>query len=186
MVEYSYICDKEDNMKRNLEWHDENGKATPLYRKWAGARRRCYNKHDRRYPLYGGRGIRMCDEWLMSFRTFAEWAYGHGYRTGLSLDRIDNDGNYCPENCRFVTMDEQKRNRRFCHRVTFNGREFRTLQEVADHIGIKQNTLTKRLSRGWPMELALSMRKFKGRAPREYDIIIQQEKRKSKHVHSDP
>ena len=112
MVEYSYICDKEDNMKRNLEWHDENGKATPLYRKWAGARKRCYNKHDRRYPLYGGRGIRMCDEWLMSFRTFAEWAYGHGYRTGLSLDRIDNDGNYCPENCRFVTMDEQKRNRR--------------------------------------------------------------------------
>ena len=133
-------------MKRNLEWHDENGKATPLYQKWSGARRRCYNKHDRRYPLYGGRGIRMCDEWLMSFRTFAEWAYGHGYRTGLSLDRIDNDGNYCPENCRFVTMAEQARNKTTNVRLEVDGVLYPTMSLAAEAVGVSRQTLRKWIS----------------------------------------
>lgn len=133
-----------------------NGKLTKLYIKWAGMKGRCYNRRCPRYPLYGGRGIRVYDMWLGSFNNFAEWARKSGYREGLTLDRIDNDGNYTPDNCRWVTWDEQKRNRRFCHKGVFNGVAYSTLQEVADRIGISQNTLTKRLARGWPLELALS------------------------------
>lgn len=133
-----------------------NGELTKLYIKWAGMKNRCYNRRSSRYPLYGGRGIRVYDMWLGSFDNFAEWARKSGYREGLTLDRIDNDGNYTPDNCRWVTWDEQQRNRRFCHKGVFNGVAYSTLQEVADRVGISQNTLTKRLARGWPLELALS------------------------------
>lgn len=133
-----------------------NGKMTKLYRKWTGMKGRCYNKKNSRYPLYGARGIRVDDMWLGSYDNFVEWARSSGYREGLTLDRIDNDGNYTPDNCRWVTWDEQKRNRRFCHKGVFNGEVYETLQEIADRIGIAQNTLTKRLARGWTLERALS------------------------------
>ena len=136
--------------------HYANGKITKLYYKWAGMKSRCYNKKDHRYPLYGARGIRVDDMWLGNYDNFVEWARRSGYREGLTLDRIDNDGNYTPDNCRWVTWGEQKRNRRFCHKGVFNGEAYRTLQEVADRIGIAQNTLTKRLARGWSLERALS------------------------------
>lgn len=142
-------------MERNLTWNDGSGKQTPLYRKWAGARSRCYNKNDHRYALYGGRGIRMCDEWLFSFSTFAMWAYDNGYSEGMSLDRIDNDLGYSPDNCRWVHLDEQKRNRRYCYHFEYKGRKFTTLEDAAKFAGLKQNTLTRRLMRGWPVELAM-------------------------------
>ena len=163
-------------MKPNLKWHDKNGRMTPLYRKWVSARSRCYNPNNLRYPLYGGRGVRMCDEWLMSYESFARWAYANGYETGLSLDRIDNDKGYSPDNCRFVTLDEQKRNRRFCHRVVVDGVEYRTLQDLADKVGVSQNTLTRRLKRGWPVEVAAKLPVFSGRAPKEYDEMIRKAK----------
>lgn len=146
---------KEAQMEKNLKWHDENGKMTPLYRKWTGARSRCYNKDNPRYPLYGGRGIRMCDDWLLSFRTFAEWAYKNGYAEGKSLDRVDNYLGYSPDNCRWVDPDEQKRNRRYCYHFKYRGRQFATLEDAAKFAGLKQNTLTRRLMRGWPVELAM-------------------------------
>lgn len=142
-------------MDRNLKWHDDNGKIAQLYCKWSHAKSRCYNKNNPRYKYYGARGITMCDEWRYSYRAFAEWAYDHGYRSGMSLDRIDNDRGYQPDNCRWVPLEEQKRNRRYCYHLEFKGREFCTLQEAADATGISQNTLTRRLKRGWPVELAL-------------------------------
>lgn len=75
----------------------------PLYRTWTNAKTRCYNPKNKKYPRYGARGIRMCDEWLHDFPAFYKWANENGYKPGLQLDRRDNDGNYCPENCRFVT-----------------------------------------------------------------------------------
>ena len=95
------------------ETHEQHGGAgTLLYHKWNGMRDRCNNPKARQYSYYGGRGIRICDEWQNSFAAFRDWALSAGYKDGLSLDRIDYNGNYCPENCRWISMAEQQRNRR--------------------------------------------------------------------------
>jgi len=75
-------------------------------------KQRCYNRKHDHYPTYGGRGIRVCDEWLASFDAFQQWATQNGYRPGLQLDRIDNERGYTPDNCRFVTPADNARNKR--------------------------------------------------------------------------
>lgn len=89
-----------------------------LYYVWANIKSRCHNINDKEYEHYGGRGIRVCDEWYNSFESFQKWALSNGYKLELmpngvnkwSIDRINVDGNYCPENCRWVTIQEQLRN----------------------------------------------------------------------------
>ena len=87
---------------------------TRLYRIWGGIKDRTLNPKDKRYNYYGGRGITICEEWKNDFMSFYNWAISNGYEEnkGLSIDRIDNDGNYCPENCRWTTQTIQTRNQR--------------------------------------------------------------------------
>ena len=91
----------------------------PLYRVWKHMKGRCYNKNDVRYKNYGGRGIEVCNEW-MNLESFIEWA-SPLWRKGLQIDRCDNDGDYCPENCRFVTPKENMHNQRLLRSTNTSG-----------------------------------------------------------------
>lgn len=104
-------CLQRDMTSRANKTHGLRG--TRLYRIWDCMHTRCYRKSYHAFKHYGGRGIRICDEWINDFQAFYDWSMSHGYRDDLTIDRIDTDGNYCPENCRWVTMSEQNKNKRF-------------------------------------------------------------------------
>lgn len=129
---------------------------TRLYRIWASMKTRCYNSNHMYYKNYGGRGITVCDEWRRDFVSFMRWAQEAGYDDSLSIDRIDNDKGYCPENCRWATLSQQMRNTRISHRITASG-ETRTLAEWSEITGLRQTTIRGRLRRGWAPEEAISI-----------------------------
>ena len=118
-----------------------NGSNEKLYGIWTAMKQRCQNKNDRNYFRYGGRGISVCDEWSNNYGAFREWCYEHGYKEGLELDREDNNGDYTPENCRFVTHRENLLNthRAKKYREANNGIDLyyrvmpSTEEELAEH-----------------------------------------------------
>ena len=120
---------------------------------------RCYNKRGEYYRLYGGRGIKMCNEWL-DYSNFRDWAYNNGYDKNAqtnkcTIDRIDNNGNYEPDNCRWVDRKEQNKNKRNNHLITFNN-ETKTLFEWAKEYSINPFTLLNRINAGWDIKKALN------------------------------
>ena len=134
----------------------ERNKGTRLYSIWSGMKTRCYNPNATYYNEYGGRGIKVCDEWKENFLSFKQWAIDNGYRDDLTIDRVNNDKNYEPNNCRWVTMEVQGNNRRSNFIITCNG-ESHTLSEWSKKTGIKVITLWDRINLlGWPIEKALT------------------------------
>lgn len=123
----------------------------PLYRVWLGIRTRCYNSTDSSYKNYGGRGIKMCDEWLNNFKSFYDWSIANGYknerlesgRNKWTVDRIDNNGDYCPENCRWTDQKTQANNTRRNRFITING-ESRTLEQWTQILGVARESLRQR------------------------------------------
>jgi hypothetical protein len=126
----------------------------PLRGVMASMYSRCYCEKHGSYPNYGGRGIGICQEWLDNFLLFFEWAIRNGWERGLQIDRIDNDKDYGPENCRIVTRHQQNRNKRNNINITFNG-ETKCLKDWADQIGINSCALKYRL-KTWDLERAMT------------------------------
>lgn len=117
---------------------------------------RCYDEKFKQYNDYGGRGIRVCDEWLYSFQSFYEWAIANGYSDELTIDRINVNGDYAPNNCRWSTRKVQSNNTRRNVYYTYN-RKTKTIAEWSAVTGINYNTLRARLQRyGWSIGKALS------------------------------
>ena len=124
----------------NKEWNR-------LYRIWSLMKDRCNNNNNRAYKYYGGKGISICNEWY-DYKQFREWAYMNGYGDKLTIDRIDCNGNYCPENCRWVPMASQSGNRSSCHYITIDG-ETHTLSDWSRKYNISRKTIRERINNGW-------------------------------------
>ena len=123
--------------------------GTRIYNIYSNMRERCYCQSNPQYKNYGGRGIRICSDWLNDFKAFYDWAMANGYRDDLSIDRVDNNGNYCPENCRWADAKTQANNTRRNRLLTINGITM-TLSEWADKTGISASCISRRISHGWP------------------------------------
>ena len=148
---------KEKLVKYNKENKVKHGyQKTRLYREWCSMKGRCYYPSVNGYKNYGGRGIIVCEEWKNNFVNFKDWAVSHGYSDNLSLDRIDVNGNYEPDNCRWVTLKEQSHNTRTNHYITYRG-ETHCLSEWAEILGIGRHTLFNRIvRRKWDIERAFT------------------------------
>ena len=105
-------CLRSDNFQKLGNARKKEHTDSRQYNIWRSMKQRCHNPNNARYKDYGGRGITVCDEWLNSFEAFYKWSLSSGYRDDLSIDRIDNDKGYFPENCRWATAVEQYHNKR--------------------------------------------------------------------------
>lgn len=119
-----------------------------------GMKARCYNSNTPEYKNYGGRGIKMCDEWLDNYWNFENWAINNGYKNNLSIDRINNDENYEPNNCRWATRIQQQNNTRNNKFVIYKG-ERKTIAEWSRIIGVSSTCLSYRL-KNWDIEKAFN------------------------------
>jgi hypothetical protein len=123
-------------------------------------RNRCGNPNNARYKRYGGRGIAVCREWDRDFVPFSQWAHKSGYRPGLTIERIDNDSGYRPDNCRWILRGEQQSNTRRSRKLTYKG-ETRTVAEWARRSELSEHAIRSRLKRGWSAEEAIETGRIK-------------------------
>lgn len=141
-------CLKREQDKINLsKFHKGYHTPNRLYNTWVSMKGRCLNPNDTNYYRYGGRGIKIYPDWVHNYGEFRDWAFSNGYKKHLTIDRIDNNGNYEPNNCRWVTMKVQCNNRRSNLNVFWNG-ETHTLMEWSEIYSINYGTLRDRYCRG--------------------------------------
>lgn len=122
-----------------------------LYKLYSAIKQRCYNKKCTNYKNYGGRGIIMSDEWLNNSQLFYNWAIESGYKEGLTIDRIDVNGNYEPSNCRWLTIQEQQQNRTNTVYVIINNKR-QSLNELCKKNNVSYNLAYQRLRKGKPIQ----------------------------------
>jgi hypothetical protein len=149
--------------------HKKHGEFnTKLYKVWAGMVRRCHGFTDDKnlFKHYQKRGIKVCDEWRFSYLAFSIWAKSNGYSVGLELDRINNDGNYEPSNCRFVSRSENQRNKRTSIFGVIDGRS-KLIIEWAEYYGIPYSVFMKRFLRGSRGEKLISPVRFRRKSSME-------------------
>lgn len=123
-----------------------------LYTAWKHIKRRCYSPNEKEYDCYGGRGIKLCDEWKNNYQAFKNWSLSHGFHQtanphDMTIDRINVNGNYEPNNCRWVNMLVQSRNRTITLKTVLNGKEM-SLKELADTYNLKYQTVRTRFNAG--------------------------------------
>lgn len=135
------------NFKYGLRRH-------PLYSVFATMKSRCYSKKSENYRYYGGRGIIICAEWLANFKTFYDWAIENGWGIGLQIDRVNNNGNYEPSNCRITTHKINMNNTRMNRKYKLNGETF-SVAQLAELYSINYFTLIDRLDNGWDIQKAV-------------------------------
>ena len=154
-------CFRKQYMKQKQTSH--GGARTRLYQTYKHMMERCYKEDDQAYHNYGGRGINVCEKWNyyllgyeIAFNNFKEWALSNRYSDNLTIDRIDNNGNYCPENCRWISSKEQASNRRGNILYTYNNIT-KTIKQWSEDptCVVSYETLRHRLKSEWPMEKAL-------------------------------
>lgn len=147
-------CHQKDGWSNGIT----HGKSkTRQYRIWQNMKNRCLNSKDQYFKNYGGRGIKVCDEWIGKdgFISFYNWAIGNGYKENLTLDRINNDGDYCPENCRWVGRNEQMRNTRRNRILEYKGRK-QTMIQWSEELNIPYHILNGRINQyGWSTKDAI-------------------------------
>ena len=143
----------------------------PLYNVWRGMKKRCCLPSSSSYGCYGGRGITICDEWKDNFWAFCVWSMDNGYKKGLTLDRIDNNRGYFPENCRWADIITQQNNRRSNVCWEFNG-EIHTVTEWSRILQIPSSTLWDRKQMGWSIERALTTPPRKQKRPPKRDAPV--------------
>lgn len=133
-------CLKKDQDKINLtKYHKHKLSHTKLWDTYYGMKSRCYDKTDKRYSDYGGRGIEICPEWLENFENFVSWSLENGFDDNLQIDRIDNDSGYSPQNCRWISIKENCRNRRSNVMIEYQGKMI-TLVELSEILNIPYKT----------------------------------------------
>lgn len=122
-----------------------------LYETWKNMKRRCNDPNNKRYAQYGGRGIKVCPEWEHDYPAFRTWAMSAGYRDDLTIDRIDVDKGYSPENCRWATQNEQMNNMTKNRMISYCGKTM-SMSMWAKALGLSYGTMNRRIQRGWSME----------------------------------
>lgn len=147
-------CFHIDRIKEMFIKHGDT--KTRLYRIWKTMRTRATNPNRTQAKDYVLRGITVCSEWS-DYMVFREWALKNGYADSLTLDRINNDGPYSPDNCRWITYKEQCRNKRNTHVINYNGKEYRTIKDLCIGLGLSYRLVQRRLRVGWSVEDAIEL-----------------------------
>jgi len=141
-------CQQHKNRKPTNVIHSSS--KTRLYCIWIGMKQRCFNKNHNEFNRYGGRGITVCKEWL-DFSVFKKWAKTHGYADNLTIERVDVNGDYCEQNCRWIPLSEQLKNTSRSVFITFNG-ETLCANDWCKRFGLPNNSVIRRYRKGLPLE----------------------------------
>lgn len=136
-------CQSHNNRVKANKARTHGMSGTTIYKKWASMKNRCKNPNEKKYYDYGGRGITYCKEWE-DFEEFYDWAINNGYTDGLSLERIDVNGNYCPDNCKWITPKEQQQNKRNTIRVIYDNKEW-CLRDLCSYLNLNYKSVTSRI-----------------------------------------